>query len=60
MDEPILFVAIGCGRLPGMLERAARHPFVVLGTLNGELLRALSSRAGVGAPDAVVYFYESG
>ncbi|MGC8495279.1 MAG: hypothetical protein ACP5SH_26485 [Syntrophobacteraceae bacterium] len=60
MDEPILFVAIGCGRLPGMLARAARHPLVVFGTMNGELLRALSSRPRDAAPAVEVFFYESG
>ena len=32
VGEKILLVALGCGRLPGILEITARHPFVVFGT----------------------------
>lgn len=58
----ILVVAIGCGRVQGMLALAAKHPFVVFGTMERERLAGF--KAVLGKPAAVadlpVYFYETG
>lgn len=56
-----LLVALGCGRLPGILDIAASHPIVVFGTMQGEVLSGLPAhRTGSKAPGSTVYFYESG
>ena len=61
VDEKILLVAIGCGRLPGIIEIAAKHSFVVLGTMGGEVLADLAPRiCGSTASSFPVYFYETG
>ena len=61
MGEKMLLIAIGCSRLPGIFDIAARHPFVVFGTMDGH---ALADLANCVADDTVsdlpVYFYESG
>lgn len=57
----MLLVALGCGRLPGMLDVAARRPFVVFGTMEGEALAGLAACvAGNTASALPVYFYETG
>jgi len=58
----MLLVALGCGRLPGMLDIASNHPFVVFGTMNGEILAGLdvSSLAEITPYALKVYFYETG
>jgi hypothetical protein len=59
--EGMLLVALGCGRLPGIFDIAARHPFVVFGTMEGKVLPGLTACvAGRGAPALPVYFYETG
>lgn len=55
--EAILCVAVGCGRLPGLLDAAAKHPFVVLGTMDAQALGAFPRDA---QPGVSVYFYETG
>ena len=61
MREHLLLVAIGCGRLPRMLEIAANQPFVVFGVMGGEALSDLAVRiASPEAPEVPVYFYETG
>ena len=61
MNERMLLVALGRGRLPGILSITANHPFVVFGTMDGEVLTGLTARivgsTGSGLP---VYFYETG
>jgi hypothetical protein len=57
----MLLVAIGCGRLPAMLDVAARHPFVVFGAMDREALASLTACAVSCAASALpVYFYETG
>ncbi|MGQ9571084.1 MAG: hypothetical protein ACUVUQ_09660 [Thermodesulfovibrionales bacterium] len=61
VSEGILLVAIGCGRLPGILDIAARHPFVAFGTMEGEVFSGLIDRIAVSSVSALkVYFYETG
>jgi len=61
MDERMLLVALGCGRLPGLLDIAARHPFVVFGTMEGRVFAALTPCiSGSAESNLPVYFYESG
>jgi hypothetical protein len=55
----MLLVAIGCGRLPGMLDVAARHPFVVFGTMGGEVFAGFTA-SGFTVSALPVYFYETG
>jgi hypothetical protein len=58
MGEGLLLVAIGCGRLPGIFEITARQPFVVFGTMEGEVFAGLTA---CGTAFALpVYFYETG
>jgi hypothetical protein len=60
-DEGMLLVALGCGRLPGMLDIMARHGLVVLGTMEDRVLEGLAdSIAAQGASALRVYFYETG
>ena len=61
MVEGMLFVAVGCGRLPGILDVAARHPFIVFGTMDGKAFTGLIARVVDSTDSALpVYFYESG
>lgn len=61
VGEGMLLVALGCGRLPGILDIAARHPFVVFGTMEGEVFAGLTSCVvGSTASALPVYFYETG
>lgn len=60
MAEGLLFVAVGCGRVAGMLDIALKRPFVVFGTMDGEALSALLASFGDAAPEVVIYFYETG
>jgi len=57
----MLLVALACGRLPGILEIAARHSFVALGTMDGNavggLTASIEDRLRLAVP---VYFYETG
>lgn len=61
LNEGMLVVALGRGRLPGILDITARHPFVVFGTMDGSVLAGLTAsvvnRMASGLP---VYFYETG
>ncbi len=61
MGEGMLLVALGCGRLPGILDIAAKQPFVVFGTMEGKVLAGLTARVAGGTSSALpVYFYETG
>lgn len=61
MDEDVLLVAIGCGRLRRVLDIAAKHAFVVFGTMGRKALAGLSNRAvSSTASPPLVYFYETG
>lgn len=61
MCEDMLLVALGCSRLPGILDTARRHPFVVFGTMDGEVLAGIADfDSGAVASALPVYFYESG
>jgi len=57
----MLLVALGCGRLPGILGSTARHPFVVFGTMEGEVFSGLNASIVSSTASALpVYFYETG
>jgi hypothetical protein len=57
----MLLVALGCGRLLGMLDITARHPFVVFGTMEGKVFAGLTACiVGSTASALPVYFYETG
>jgi hypothetical protein len=57
----MLLVALGCGRLPGILDIAARHPFVVFAAMEGEIFSGPTARiVGSTASALPVYFYETG
>ena len=57
----MLLVALGCGRLPGILDIAARYSFVVFGAMEGRVFAGLTHRsASTTAPVLPVYFYETG
>lgn len=63
MSEGMLLVALGCGRLLEIFDITARHPFVVFGTMDGEILAGLTACAcvvGSTASALPVYFYETG
>ena len=57
----MLLVALGRGRLPGILEITAKHPFVVFGTMDRNVLAGLTACVvGSTAFALPVYFYETG
>jgi hypothetical protein len=57
----MLLVALGCGRLAGILAIAARNSFVVLGTMDGNAFAGLAgSIEGSMTLAMPVYFYETG
>ncbi|MFH2012644.1 MAG: hypothetical protein ABIJ37_08110 [Pseudomonadota bacterium] len=61
MDEGLLLVAVGCGRLPGILDISARHPFVVFGTMEKKVFADLTACVVRNTmSDLPVYFYETG
>jgi hypothetical protein len=61
MDEAMLLVALGCGRLPGILDITARHSFVIFGTMDGEVFADFTAWVvGSRASALPVYFYETG
>lgn len=60
MDNGMLLVAIGCGRLPGILDITARQSSVIFGTMHGKALADFAD-GGVGSKAVLpVYFYETG
>lgn len=61
MGEEMLLVALSCGRLPRILDIAARYPFVVFGTMDRKVLAGLTACV-VGSTTSVlpVYLYEAG
>jgi hypothetical protein len=58
MDPKMLLVAIGCSRLPGILNTALSQPVVVFGTMDETLTPGLASDRRESA--LPVYFYETG
>jgi hypothetical protein len=61
VGERMLLVALGCGRLPGIFDIAARHPFVVFGTMQREIFAGLTACVVDSTASALpVYFYETG
>ena len=61
MGEGMILVALGCGRLPGILDITARHPFVVFGTMEGKVFAGLTACVVDGTASTLpVYFYETG
>jgi hypothetical protein len=61
MDEDVLLVAVGCGRLQRVVDIAEKHGFVVFGTMKRKALAgfAKSTISGTASPSSV-YFYETG
>ena len=61
MDEGMLLVAIGCGRLPGILDITTRYSSVIFGTMDGKVFAGFTaSVVGSRASALPVYFYETG
>ncbi len=61
LGDQMLLAALACGRLPGILDIAARHSFVVLGTMDGNAFAGLpASIEGNMTLALPVYFYETG
>ena len=61
MNEGMLLVALGRGRLPGIFDITARHPFVVFGAMDRSVLAGLTVCVLGSAPSSLpVYFYETG
>ncbi|MDY7034013.1 MAG: hypothetical protein SVY10_19145 [Thermodesulfobacteriota bacterium] len=61
VDEEMILVALGCGRLPRILDITARHSFVVFGTMDGEVFVDLNERVASSTTSSLpVYFYETG
>jgi len=61
VSEGMLLVALGRGRLPGILDITARHSFVVFGTMDRKVLAGLTACVvGSTAYALPVYFYETG
>lgn len=60
-ERAVLLVALSCGRVRGMLERGARHPFLVFGTMERDVLARVAGGASEGlGSEGRVYFYETG
>ncbi len=60
-ENKILLVALGCGRLPGIVDIAARNCFVVFGTMDGKVFAAINARVACRTVSSLpVYFYETG
>ena len=59
VGEGMLLVAVGCGRLRGILDLSRRHSFVVFGTMEGKVLAGLTA-CGSATSALPVYFYETG
>jgi hypothetical protein len=61
MGKGMLLAAIGCSRLTGIFDIAARHPYVVFGTMDGHVLAGLSNCVADDKASALpVYLYETG
>ena len=57
----MLLVALGCGRLPAMIELAAKRPFVVFGTMEETAFIELAACGkDCDTHPLQVYFYETG
>ncbi len=55
----MLLVAIGCGRIPDILEIVKKQSFAVFGTMDEKPLSHLSEKPDR-IMDSQVYFYETG
>ena len=55
MNKGMLLVAVGCGRLPGILDIVKKHSFVVFGTMDESPVEKSTL-----IKDSPVYFYETG
>ena len=61
MSKEILLVALGRGRLPGIFDITAKHPFVVFGAMDRKKLAGLNACVESGTSSALpIYFYEAG
>jgi hypothetical protein len=61
MDQEMLLAAIGCGRLPKILDITAKYSFVIFGTMDGKVLADFTASPINSSTSAFpVYFYETG
>ena len=61
VSEEILLAALGRGRLPGILDIAARYHIVVFGTMDGKVLSRLTAHVASSPISTLpVYLYETG
>ena len=60
MNKGMLLVAIGCGRLPGIIDIVKKHSFVVFGSMDDLPLSHFTDYADSNITDTKVYFYETG
>jgi hypothetical protein len=61
MESRILFVALNRGRLPKILNIAARYSLVIFGTMEGGIIAGLDARVAESVSSVCsVYFYETG
>lgn len=56
----MLLAAIGLSRLPGIFHIAARHPFVVFGTMDETVFAGLANCIESDTLPLPLYFYETG
>jgi len=60
MDKTLLLAAIGCGRLPGIINIMKRHDFVLFGTMDAKNLSYFRDRENSIRTGVSVNFYETG
>jgi fructose-1,6-bisphosphatase/sedoheptulose 1,7-bisphosphatase-like protein len=61
VKEEMILVALGRGRLKGIIDIIARHTFVVFGTMDGNVLADLTACfTDTQTSEIPVYFYETG
>lgn len=56
----MLLAAIGCGRIPGILDIIQQYSFVVFGTMDEKQLSHFADSRDRITPVSNVYFYETG
>lgn len=60
MNKEILLVAIGCGRVAGIMDTCRRQSFVVFGAMDDRGLLLFAGQDKHSIIDTPVYFYETG
>ena len=60
-SKEMLLAAVGCSRLPGIFNIAARHSFVVFGAMDEKTFDWLTARdTDIKVSSLPVFFYETG